>query len=343
MRFGIATLGDAPLASIAQRAQLLEELGFDQLWMADERLMRNVYACLAVAALNTARIGLGTAVTNPYTRNSAITAAAIATVDEASGGRAVLGLGAGGGLDSYGIHREHPAAALEEMVRIVRSLTAGETVSFQGSVLTMAEAELNFRPWRRIPIYLAGRGPRILELAGKLADGAIIGGFTKPAGLAYAMSRLEAGLDSSRRSRSDLEVVSWVYTSIHDDPETARDAVRGLIFTSLITSRPILDQIGVVLPKALREHLEVSRWRITQDSVAVGKQLLSEEILDAFSVTGTPQQCIAKLIEIARAGVDQIAMVPLCPDGVALEKMVRRLAADVLPGIAPESPSPSLG
>src|SRR5215813_14942735 len=136
-------------------------------------------SCLTVAALNTTQIGLGTSVTNLYTRNPAITAAAIATVDEASGGRAVLGLGAGGGLDHYGIDRVQPAVALEETLRIVRSLTAGERVSFRGSIMTIAEAELNFRTRRRVPIYLAARGPRISELAGKLADGAIIGGFTQ--------------------------------------------------------------------------------------------------------------------------------------------------------------------
>src|SRR5215472_1719211 len=84
------------------RRRLVEELGYGHLWVADERLMRNVYACLTVAALNTHRIGLGTAVTNPYTRSPALTAAAIATVDELAGGRVILGLGAGGGWASTG-------------------------------------------------------------------------------------------------------------------------------------------------------------------------------------------------------------------------------------------------
>ncbi len=324
-------MGDTPLAAVAARAQLLEQLDYDQLWMADERLMRNVYACLTVAALETSHIGLGTAVTNPYTRSPALTAAAIATVDEASGGRTILGLGAGGGIGQYGIDRAHPAVALRETVEIVRRLTARERVSFEGKVFSMREAELNFLPLRTIPIYLAARGPRILELAGEIADGVIIGGFALRLGLDFARSCVQTGLDHSGRSWTDLEVVSWLYTSVDDDPETAGEAVKWLVFTSLITSRPILDQIGIVLPTPLRDHLDRTGWSLTPESIAVGKTLLNPEILDAFSVTGTPSQCARKLRELAQLGVDQIAMVPLCPRGVTFETMARRIATDVLP------------
>src|SRR5262249_61628342 len=103
-------------------------------------------SCLTVAALNTTQIGLGTSVTNLYTRNPAITAAAIATVDEASGGRAVLRLGAGAGLDHYGTDRLQPAAALEETRRIVRSRTAGDRGSVRGSMMRSPEAGVTCGP-----------------------------------------------------------------------------------------------------------------------------------------------------------------------------------------------------
>jgi len=331
VRFGLGMMGDTPLRAIARRAKLLEQLDYDQLWMADERLMRNLYSCLTVAALETAQIGVGTAVTNPYTRSPALTAAAIATIDEASGGRAVLGLGAGGGIGQYGIDRSRPAIALRETVEIVRRLTAGERVSFEGKVFSMSEIELNFVPLRAIPIYLAARGPRILELAGEIADGVIIGGFALRSGLEFARSCIQTGLSNSGRSWTDLEVVSWLYTSVDDNPETAREAVSWLVFTSLITSRPILDQIGIAIPAALRDHLDRTGWSLTPDSIAVGKTLLNAEMLDAFSVTGTPSQCAGKLRDIAQLGVDQIAMVPLCPNGVSFETMARRIATDVLP------------
>ena len=329
-------MGDAPLAAVVARAQLLEKLGYDQLWMADERLMRNVYACLTVAALETSHIGLGTAVTNPYTRSPALTAAAIATVDEASGGRTVLGLGAGGGIGQYGIDRAQPAIALRETIEIVRRLTSHERVNFEGKVFSMREAELNFPPLRTIPIYLAARGPRILELAGESADGVIIGGFALRSGVDFAKSCVQTGLDHSGRTWTQLEVVSWLYTSVDDDPEKAAEAVTWLVFTSLITSRPILDEIGIALPTALRDHLERTGWSFTPDSIAVGKTLLNAEILDAFSVTGTPTECARKLSEVARMGVDQIAMVPLCPHGVTFETMARRIATDVLPLVTQE-------
>jgi 5,10-methylenetetrahydromethanopterin reductase len=190
---------------------------------------------------------------------------------------------------------------------------------------------LNFPPLRTIPIYLAARGPRILELAGEIADGVIIGGFALRSGLDFARTCVQTGLDLSGRSWSELEVVSWLYTSVDDDPETAREAVKWLVFTSLITSRPILDQIGIVIPTALRDHLDRTGWSLTPESIAVGKTLLNAEILNAFSVTGTPSQCARKLREVAQLGVDQIAMVPLCPRGVTFETMARRIATEVLP------------
>ena len=236
-----------------------------------------------------------------------------------------------GGLGQYGIDRARPVVALREAVRIVRGLTAGERLSFQGHLFSTDEAELSFRPLRRCPIDLAARGPRILELAGELADGVIIGGFALPSGLALARSCVERGLRRSGQSWADVEVISWLYACVDDDPEVAREAVQGLVFTSLITSRPILDRIQVVLPAALRDHLERTGWSLAPEAVAAGKQLLSSDILDAFSVTGTPAQCARKLGEVARSGVDQIAMVPLCPDGVTYEAMTRRLAEEVLP------------
>ena len=181
LRFGFGAVIDVPLRQLGGRAEQLESLGFDRFWLPDERLTRNVYAGLTVCALNSSRMQLGIAVTNPYTRNAALTAAAAASVDELADGRLSLGFGAGGGLAHYGIERNRPAIAVREAVEVVRRLLAGQTVTYEGRHLQMREAKLDFAPLRQIPIYVAARGPRLLGLAGEIGDGAIIGGFASPA------------------------------------------------------------------------------------------------------------------------------------------------------------------
>jgi 5,10-methylenetetrahydromethanopterin reductase len=333
MRFGFGAVIDIPLRQLGTRAEQVEALGFDRFWLPDERLTRNVYTGLTVCALRTTSIGLGIAVTNPYSRNVALTAAAAATVDELSGGRVSLGFGAGGGLGHYGIERSRPAIAVREAVEVVRRLQRGGPVDYAGRHVQMNDARLDFVALRQIPIYIAARGPRLLELAGEVGDGAIIGGFASAPGIAHAKAAIGRGLERSSRSWSDLDLVSWLYTSVADDPAQARRAVARLVTTSLVTSRPILESIGVRIPPALRGCLESSGWSVTAESIDACSQHLTDEILDAFSVAGTPAECAQKLVEVAATGVQELAMVALPVEGQTVDDLARRLATQVLPEV----------
>jgi 5,10-methylenetetrahydromethanopterin reductase len=330
--FGIASLADTPAAELAGRAGRLEAAGFDQLWLADERLLRNVYVGLAAMAAGTHRSRIGPSVTNPYTRHPALTAAAIATVDELSGGRAVLALGAGGGLEQFGIDRVNPVGALREATEIIRGLTAGQKVDFAGRHFTVNGAQLNF-PGRQIPVYLAARGPRILELAGEVADGVIIGGFAQPAGLGYALDRVASGLDRAGRGWADIDVVAWLYTCVSDDREAARRAVSRMVMASVITSRTILDQLGIVLPDELADRVASGRWTYAEDEMLAAARLLPEEVIEAFAVYGTAQECVRRLREIRSCGARQLAFVVLPGAGMTWDEVAMRIAREVLPMI----------
>src|SRR2546425_5229716 len=183
MRFAFAAVVDVPLRDAGRRAAGVEALGFDRFWLPDERLTRNVYTALTVSALETHRIELGVSVTNPYTRNDAITAAAVASVDELSGRRLSLGFGAGGGLGHYGVERSRPAVAVREAVEVVRLLLDGQRVTYDGVHVRMLDAKLDFDAQRQVPIYIAARGPRLLELAGRSAGGAVIRGVAPRGGV----------------------------------------------------------------------------------------------------------------------------------------------------------------
>ncbi|MDQ7906091.1 LLM class flavin-dependent oxidoreductase [Phytohabitans sp. ZYX-F-186] len=331
----MASLVEQPMPELATRAREYEALGFSDVWVPDERLLRNVYVSLATIATATTRIGMGPAVTNPYTRHPAHTAAAIATIDELSGGRATLAYGAGGGLDAYGVKRDNPVRALREAVRIAHLLFQGETVSFEGEAFSLRGTQIDFGPLRRIPVYLAARGPRILRLAGEVADGAIIGGFAEPGGLKYALDMVGRGIERAGRSRSDVDVMSWLYVSVDDDPAAARTAVSKIVLASLITSRPILDRIGIELPSSLRDHLDARGWRYPTETPREAARLLPDHIVDAFAVHGTPERVRERLRAIRDCGIDHVSFVLFPPAGASTAALARRIAQDVVSPLTP--------
>src|SRR5262245_24536789 len=148
-----------PVAALVQAAREAEPLGYTQVWVTDDRLQRDPFTVLAALASATSTVRLGPGVTNPFSRHPALIATAIATLDELSDGRAVLGLGAGGtNHRALGVRREAPVAALAETVELVRGLLAGREMTMDGRVVRAAEARLDFEPVRRaIPIYIGAR------------------------------------------------------------------------------------------------------------------------------------------------------------------------------------------
>src|SRR5215470_16202295 len=176
MRIGILMLGDAPVQVMAERAHLAEAVGYDTVWVADERFYREVYSCLTHFARHTSKVLLGPCVTDPFSRHPALTAMAIATLDEVSGGRGILGIGAGiSGFVELGINRRSPARAIYETVEVIRTLLGGGSVDFHGQVINLDQGRLSFVPHRSaIPIYVASNGRLGQRVAGTIADGAIM-------------------------------------------------------------------------------------------------------------------------------------------------------------------------
>ena len=162
---GVLLFADFSLAELAGLGRRCEELGYRSFWYTDIRFGRECYLGLSAVAAATGTIRLGPGVTDPYTRHPAITAASIATLDELSAGRAVLGLGAGGqGFGELGIERRLPVAALRETVETVRALLRGERVDVEGKVVSLNNGRLTFEPVRsEIPIYFATHGAQILQ------------------------------------------------------------------------------------------------------------------------------------------------------------------------------------
>src|ERR1700757_845976 len=157
MTLQLLLVGDGPVAQLVERARLAEANGYSAVWVADERFYREVYSCLGQIAAHTAKIQLGPCVTDPYSRHPALTAMAIATLDEISGGRAVLGIGAGvSGFAELGIDRRKPARAIREAIELIRALLRGETVDCHGEVIAFDHGRLSFSPPHPdVPVYVA--------------------------------------------------------------------------------------------------------------------------------------------------------------------------------------------
>ena len=177
-RTGLLVLPTYEPSRLGALAQLAEDTGYDDLWLADERFFREVYASLTLCALRTRRLRLGPCVTDPYSRHPALTAMAIATLDEISNGRAVLGIGAGvSGFRELGVDASRSAVAIGEAIELIRRLLAGDTVTVKGREVSFADGRLDFAPPRRdLPIYVASQRAAGCRVAGRLADGAIMQG-----------------------------------------------------------------------------------------------------------------------------------------------------------------------
>jgi 5,10-methylenetetrahydromethanopterin reductase len=331
--YGIGLSPAAPVDELLDLAEEVERLGYRWLWVNDERLERDAFSVLAAMAERTERIRLGPGVTNPYSRHPALLATAMATLDELSGGRAVLGLGAGGtNHRSLGIERRAPAATLAEAIELIRGLWAGATVTVEGRVVRSRDARLDFEPPRRLlPIYLGARGPRVLELAGAVADGAIVGNVATREGWTYALERIAAGAADAGRDVTDISLTAWLYACVDDDEERALDAIRPMVATSLVTSRPVLGELGIELPADFARVMDASGWSLAREVVAEAGRLLSPALVHRFGLVGTPEGCRERLRGLLDAfpSISQVAIVPFAPGGGAVTETVRRFIDEV--------------
>src|SRR5579859_2552654 len=176
LKFSVRLNNDLPVSDYVRMAQVAEASGFDQFWVSHDLFLRSAPVILTAVAAATQRIEIGTCIVNPYTINPAELAMMAVTLDEFSGGRFNLGLGAGAGqfLKWIGLGQAHPLTATEETAVAIRKLIAGERAAMEGRFLRWAEeAYLRFKSQRKISIYLGAMSPRMLQAIGEWADGGL--------------------------------------------------------------------------------------------------------------------------------------------------------------------------
>jgi 5,10-methylenetetrahydromethanopterin reductase len=309
------------LRSFGEQAAELEVAGVDRLWLIDSQLaMKDVYSGLAVAALHTERMRLGTGVTNPLTRHPTVTASSIAAISELSGGRAVLGVGAG---DSavYGIGaRPARVAQMEEALRFWRAVLNGGEGEWEGRSYRLPHLAAP------VKLYLAVSQPRMCALAGRLADGAIVMGPSTPEFVRRQVAWIREGIREAGRERSEVEIC--LLTTIGEKVEDVRS-------WASTEARLIAD--FAELPAGLEPYAEEIR-RAKQEydfsqhlSVHAGHQgAVSDGLARALAVAGSAEECAVRLRELLSCGADGFIF-PL-PGGGRLERL-RFLRERVLAGL----------
>jgi 5,10-methylenetetrahydromethanopterin reductase len=332
--FPSPSIADVDMRRSSALAVLAEEAGFDCLWHSNERFYREMFVRMTASALATTRIGIGGAVAEPFAVHPALTAQSLATIAELSGGRATLALGAGGsGLPVMGFQRVRPAVALREAHEVMSRMLAGETVDFEGEIIRAHGARLHFTPPAGIELWIATRGRRTLEVAGAVADGAIIATYADPAGVAGALERVRRGAERAGRDPSQVRAMSRVDTCVHPDPALAREGCRLMVAKLLWSSYPdraFVEQAGVEVPAELEELIALRDY----DALHGREDLVPDELVDAFCWAGTPAQVAARVREIVDAtGVGDVGFWLLKAPGQTLEEAVALLAAEVVPAL----------
>lgn len=335
MKFGV-TMFPNSLADVARSARLAEDLGFDYVGIADSQsLARELYVTLGVVAAATGRVLLGPTVSNPLTRHPAVTASAIASVNELSGGRAFLGLGSGdSAVLNLGL-RPARLAELHQYIQSVRELLAGETSEYRGGQAHVRWANA------AIPVAMSAEGPRTLAMAGAVADAAIVHTGLTPETLADTVARIRHGEQAAGRAAGATGVWAFAKCNIADHRDDAISEIKmALAASGHHAFRATLE--GKNVPPELREPIAVLRREYqaaeheqvgrTRNAALTDELGLTDYLADRFAVAGTPAECRAKSRAIFDAGVDALLITAIGPDP---ERIIRRFGEEVIAPLRP--------
>jgi len=296
-----------------------EDRGFDAVWQADSRLVRECCVPMAAFAAVTERIRIGSGVVDCWTRNPARLAATFSTLDDLAPGRIICGIGAWWDplAGKVGIHRDRPLTVMREVVTVVRALLANETVTFDGEFVHLDGVELDYvyqeRRAKDVPIYIGATGMKMMELTGEIADGCVLNYLVSPSYNQQALEHLAIGAARAGRTIADIDRPQLVVCSLDADRQRALDNAR-LLVTQYLGQQPhIMKASGV--PEALLADIgEVLTWPATHEQVAAASRLVPDEVVQMITASGTADECRAKVQEYVAAGCTSPILYPLGDD-----------------------------
>ena len=296
-----------------------EDRGFEAVWQAESRLVREATVPMAAFAASTERIKVGSGVVDCWSRNPARLAATFSTLDDLAPGRIILGIGAWWDplASKVGITRAKPLQAMREIVTTVRALLNNETVTFDGEYVHLDGVELDYvyqerRP-KDVPIYVGATGMKMMELTGEIAAGVVLNYLVAPSYNLEAMAALETGAAKSGRSIDDIDRPQLIVCSVDADRRRALDAAR-LMITQYLGQQPHIMKASGVPQELLDDIGEVLTWPATHDEVVAASKRVPDEIVQSLAAAGTPDECQERVAGYVADGCTCPILYPLGDD-----------------------------
>lgn len=320
--FGVGLYPNMSMDDLLGLARQADRSGFRTAWIPDSHLLwREAYVAMGAIAARTEAIRIGTAVTNPLTRRLSVTAGAVSTLAELSGDRAVLGISVGDSALRTEGTKPATVDRLEHDIATLRGLLAGRPVEIvAGSPLRLPHA-------RTAPIYVAATGPRMLDLAGRVADGVILMNGVAPELISAAIERVHAAARSAGRDPHDVAVVVWAACGISEtDPERARAAVKYNVARAILRDVPGMDT-GRLAPLIARVRAAYDYREHGSSAAAFGAQV-PDDLVPEFAFAGTGADVAAQIDALEALPVDEIAFaLPDATGDLAPRTVMEHLAA----------------
>ena len=305
--------------------QYAEQKGFDAVWQADSRLVRDCMIPMAAWGATTERIKIGSGVVDCWSRNPARLAASFSTLDDLAPGRVILGIGAWWDplAAKVGITRSRPITVMREIVESVRALLRCDgPVTYDGVYVHFDGVELDYvhdeRKAKDIPIYIGATGMQMMELTGQIADGAVLNYLVSPAYNLQAMDSLEKGAHKAGRSATDLDRPQLVVCSLSptNDPADRKKALDNarLLVTQYLGQQPHIMKASGVPESLLEEIGKILTWPATHDQVVAASKLVPDDIVQMITASGTADECREQVANYIRNGATCPILYPLGDD-----------------------------
>src|SRR6266542_1833172 len=326
LSFGVTFMLDPPPSRVVEWAKLAEDNGFDYVWAWDSHVLwQDVYPVFTLIATNTERIRIGPCVTNPATRDITVTASALATLNEISAGRMVMGIGRGDSARRVIGKPPVTVERLEEACRTIKDLAEGRQVDYEGTPTQLKWAK------GPLPIWVAAYGPKALRAAGRVADGLIMQ-LADPYIVEWSLPFVREGAEEAGRRFEDIQVMSAAPAHVGEDLAHARDQVRW--FPALVSNH-VMDLVNryatTELPQELTDYIKAREHYDYAEHGRVGAEhasFVTDEVVDRFCVLGTAEDCVRKLKELESLGVTQFNDYNMGEDPA---EQIRIFGKDIIP------------
>ena len=297
-------------------SQYAEAKGFEAVWQAESRLVREATVPMAAFASVTKTLKVGSGVVDCWSRNPARLAATFSTLDDLAPGRVILGIGAWWDplAQKVGISRAKPLRAMREIVTSVRALLNNETVTFNGEFVHLDGVELDYvyqdrRP-KDVPIYIGATGMQMMELTGEIADGVVLNYLVSPEYNQRAMEALTIGANRVGRSVDSIDRPQLVVCSVHEDRKTALDMARQMVTQYLGQQPHIMKASGV--PQSILDKVgSVLTWPATHEQVVAASKHVPDEIVQMLTASGTPAEARQRVTHYLKNGATCPILYPL--------------------------------